>query len=363
MSRGKKESYGELTRRIREEKEYGLREFAKLVGVSATYVSQVERGELPPPAEERVVKTAELLGLDKDELLALAGRVAFRSRRDHPREAKGRRRFIEAREKNVCGGTRSIKQATEQEREEIELGPGHRRIRGRRMQVPFKSADEIEAEAPTTAQWYAHEKRQVITPPVPIEKLIIVLGLHQEIHDLYKFLGVDQPNSGDLLGALCFATRTIHVHQGIDPEDCPWLEGRFNFTLGHEVGHWVLHRDEFIARTQQQSLFASAAAQAVICRRSEKTLPIEVQANRFASCLLLPRALVTKEWHDRLSTGTMTSPGSKTENPVHRRAVSHLNPGDWISARGTRLYWSTARTRSVALTTRLIAKTLRSSRV
>ena len=45
------------------------------MGVSATYVSQVERGELPPPAE-RVVKTAELLGLDKDELLALAGRVA-----------------------------------------------------------------------------------------------------------------------------------------------------------------------------------------------------------------------------------------------------------------------------------------------
>lgn len=75
MSRAKQETYGDRTRRVREEKEYGLREFAKLLGVSATYLSQVERNELPPPAEVRVVKTAELLGLDQDELLALAGRV------------------------------------------------------------------------------------------------------------------------------------------------------------------------------------------------------------------------------------------------------------------------------------------------
>lgn len=47
-----------------------------MIGVSATYLSQVERGELPPPAEARVVKTAELLDLDRDELLAKADRVA-----------------------------------------------------------------------------------------------------------------------------------------------------------------------------------------------------------------------------------------------------------------------------------------------
>ena len=75
MAKKSHETYGELTRRLREEKDYGLREFAKLLGVSATYLSQVERNELPPPAEERVLKTAELLGLDKDGLLGLAGRV------------------------------------------------------------------------------------------------------------------------------------------------------------------------------------------------------------------------------------------------------------------------------------------------
>ena len=76
MTRAKHETYGAFTRRLREEKNFGLREFAKLLGVSATYVSQVERDELPPPAEERVVKTAELLGVDRDELMARAGRVS-----------------------------------------------------------------------------------------------------------------------------------------------------------------------------------------------------------------------------------------------------------------------------------------------
>ena len=76
MPTARSETYGELTRREREKKDYGLRQFAKLIGVSATYLSQIERDELPPPAEERVLKTAELLGLDKDELLARAGRVA-----------------------------------------------------------------------------------------------------------------------------------------------------------------------------------------------------------------------------------------------------------------------------------------------
>ena len=54
----------------------GLRQFAKMVGVSPTYQSKIERDELPAPAEDKVVRMAELLELDRDELLALANRVA-----------------------------------------------------------------------------------------------------------------------------------------------------------------------------------------------------------------------------------------------------------------------------------------------
>lgn len=176
------------------------------------------------------------------------------------------------------------------------------------MQVRYRSDKEIEGEAQHLIDQYAQAKQWRAASPIPIEKLIIFLDLRQEIHDLYNFRGVERDGQGDLLGALCFSTRTIHVHQGIDPEDHPGQEGRFNFTLGHEVGHWVLHRDEFISESKQQSLFSGEILTDIVCRQSDKAVRIEFQANRFASCLLLPRKLVTKVWRDRLgSNKTMTS--------------------------------------------------------
>jgi|SRR5262245_9714482 len=72
----RKEKFGEFVRREREAKEIGLREMAKMIGVSPTYLSKIERDEFPPPAEDKVRKIAEIIGRDPDELLALAGRVA-----------------------------------------------------------------------------------------------------------------------------------------------------------------------------------------------------------------------------------------------------------------------------------------------
>jgi transcriptional regulator with XRE-family HTH domain len=72
----RKERFGALVRREREAKEIGLREMAKKIGVSPTYLSKIERGEFEPPAEDKVRRIAEIIGHDSDELLALAGRVA-----------------------------------------------------------------------------------------------------------------------------------------------------------------------------------------------------------------------------------------------------------------------------------------------
>ena len=44
-----KEKFGEFVRRAREAKEIGLREMAKMIGVSPTYLSKIERDEFPPP--------------------------------------------------------------------------------------------------------------------------------------------------------------------------------------------------------------------------------------------------------------------------------------------------------------------------
>ena len=74
--KGGREKFGAFVRREREAKEIGLREMAKKIGVSPTYLSKVERDEFPPPAEDKVRKIAAIIGHDADELLALAGRVA-----------------------------------------------------------------------------------------------------------------------------------------------------------------------------------------------------------------------------------------------------------------------------------------------
>ena len=49
---------------------------AKMIGVSPTYMSKVERDEFPPPAEDKVRAIANIIRCDVDELLALAGRVS-----------------------------------------------------------------------------------------------------------------------------------------------------------------------------------------------------------------------------------------------------------------------------------------------
>jgi cytoskeletal protein RodZ len=73
---GAREKFGAFIRTEREARGIGLREEAKMIGVSPTYLSKVERDQFPPPAEDKVKKIAEILDLDADQLLALADRVS-----------------------------------------------------------------------------------------------------------------------------------------------------------------------------------------------------------------------------------------------------------------------------------------------
>jgi transcriptional regulator with XRE-family HTH domain len=67
--------FGQVLREKRIEKGFSLRKFAQLVGVSPTYLSQVEQSNVDPPTADRVKRMAEILGEDIDEWTALAGRL------------------------------------------------------------------------------------------------------------------------------------------------------------------------------------------------------------------------------------------------------------------------------------------------
>jgi transcriptional regulator with XRE-family HTH domain len=75
MTRGKGK-FGAFIRHERESREIGLREMAKLIRISPTYLSKVERDEFPPPAEDKVKAIAKIIECDADDLLARAGRVS-----------------------------------------------------------------------------------------------------------------------------------------------------------------------------------------------------------------------------------------------------------------------------------------------
>jgi transcriptional regulator with XRE-family HTH domain len=70
------EKFGAFIRKEREGKEIGLREMAKMIGVSPTYLSKVERDEFAPPVEDKVKAIAKIIECDADALLARAGRVS-----------------------------------------------------------------------------------------------------------------------------------------------------------------------------------------------------------------------------------------------------------------------------------------------
>ena len=73
--------FGAHIRELREEllkdsKEFSVRKVAIKIGVEPAFLSKVERDIVPPPSEAKIIALADLLGADRDVLLAMAGKVS-----------------------------------------------------------------------------------------------------------------------------------------------------------------------------------------------------------------------------------------------------------------------------------------------
>jgi len=71
---GGREKFGAFIRREREAKGLSLRDMAKKIKVSPTFLSKVETEDWKP-GEEKLRNIAQVIGCDPDDLLAQAGRV------------------------------------------------------------------------------------------------------------------------------------------------------------------------------------------------------------------------------------------------------------------------------------------------
>ena len=84
----------------------------------------------------------------------------------------------------------------------------------------------------------------------------------------------------DIIGGIDFDSKTIIINAAIEDHI-----GRYSFTVAHEIAHHVLHRELFLeARTGNR----------IMCRGGIKRPIEELQADRFAEALLMPKDLITK---------------------------------------------------------------------
>jgi hypothetical protein len=170
------------------------------------------------------------------------------------------------------------------------------------IEVPRLSAQEIEASSTRLLRSTGWDT--VSTGVIPVEGILEHhLKLSLDFDDLHTKLGI--PMLGDepeVLGALWVQSREVFIDQSLDPVENPSMEGRYRFTVAHEIGHWCLHR-EYIRTETIEDLFDQpiSCKPTVVCRASRAKEPIEWQADTFASTLLMPAPLIWYWWRELYS--------------------------------------------------------------
>lgn len=166
------------------------------------------------------------------------------------------------------------------------------------MKVQFLPKVTIERASQDLLYRYHEKFNSEGRLPVPVEEILeSYLGLDLEFGDLYKRLGIT-----DVLGATWIKDRRVVVDESLDPTEDSSKEGRYRFTIAHELGHWELHRHLFEEIPGQGVLFQEDSPPSIVCRSKSKKDPMEWQADTFAGYLLMPKEMVFEMWESIYGT-------------------------------------------------------------
>ncbi|WP_028552736.1 helix-turn-helix domain-containing protein [Paenibacillus sp. UNC451MF] len=67
--------FGERLRQLRKQNKITQRQLAERVGIDFTYISKIESGTMDPPAEDKIIKMAQILHVESEELILSAKKV------------------------------------------------------------------------------------------------------------------------------------------------------------------------------------------------------------------------------------------------------------------------------------------------
>lgn len=145
--------------------------------------------------------------------------------------------------------------------------------------------------------------------PIPVED---ILELHLGYALYFDDLG-DRFGYQDTFGMINFEHKSIWIDSSLDPgvSSTP-NEGRYLFTLSHEIGHDQLHLPFYQNRHIQLDLLKPPET-AIMCRDSSKKEPQEIQADLFASELLMPEVLVRRHFQGIWDAIQPDTPGWSAE--------------------------------------------------
>ncbi len=156
----------------------------------------------------------------------------------------------------------------------------------------FISDAVIEERASELLAAYGRRYGYVDRLPIPLEHLV---DYHLE---LAFDCAVIPGSTPQIPAALDYGRRAIYLNDLARPlfDQYPGLE---NFSIAHEVGHWILHVDH--AALNQPGLFEVEQRHALLCRHGDRSRR-EIQAERFAAYLLMPRDLILAAVDNRALT-------------------------------------------------------------
>lgn len=155
--------------------------------------------------------------------------------------------------------------------------------------VPVLKATEIEAVATEVLQKHCPA---VLRAPKPTPVLSIIDSLRDTTELSLTAEDLGKRGQSKILGKISFGKKTLFLDQTlIDGERRVQLA----FTAAHEIGHWVLHRWNYMnwrfdtGSPQTQDLDDD---ETTLCRLDQRTPQdwLEWQANVFAAQLVLPRS-------------------------------------------------------------------------
>ncbi|MBC8466071.1 ImmA/IrrE family metallo-endopeptidase [bacterium] len=177
--------------------------------------------------------------------------------------------------------------------------------------VPHLSRLQVDHTASRILKEAEHELGEKFRPP--IDPGIIAenfLGLKLLYCDM-----IGEFKVADLNGGLIITEKKVLIEES-------QVEVRANFTIGHEIGHWVLHRDLIEIPNPNQSAFFSDSendsSSPMLCRASSSKAWGERQADWFSASLLMPGQFVLEAFNKV----------SKSPFSVKRKTLESFIPGE-----------------------------------